>query len=252
MKHRPAKHLALLPLALALAACTNPTPQNRPVTQENSNQQVRGNLEDKLSADTVKQTAKDPCLEEIKIYPTSYYTLKKGEKSCVGKYMERNYTGEEKDMILRDNQGKEIASVCPRIYWMLLMEGSGYANTPKGTVLVNIDNKKKPTFKRVKNCKYGLDSRGRCLTQYVSTAGYMRKGHWKYGDTIFIQVLNGAKMPDGTYHDGFLKITDVGDNIDREDRIDIFVGYEEDQAWIQKQGIYGMRPVTAYRNRCKK
>lgn len=128
---------------------------------------------------------------------------------------------------IQDPTGLILIILCESDYAQCLMQGScfvlsdgnlrsyNYHSTINGTprfIEVNLDD-----------CPYGYGVKSSCLDPYYSVAADL-KFH-KAGDVIFVPRLQGAKLPSGEVHDGFLVIRDSGGGIIGEHRFDFFTGF---------------------------
>lgn len=177
------------------------------------------------------------------LYPTFYQIAR-----------EILYPGDGKadnQRVLRDNDGKRIASVSKEFRKALMRQGTG--QLADGRVL-NVGKKLKSgrRFIVLPQESYGLGTSGYHLYPYRSAAvdfdflcdrlqddklchrgntvardrGHARQNRRRLaGMLLFLPKLKGIKLEDGSLHDGYVCAVDVGGGI-KLDRIDLFVGGE--------------------------
>jgi len=154
-----------------------------------------------------------------------------------------------KPVLLRDNDGNEIAHVSPEFRRALLRQGTG--SLADGRVLnVGRKTRKGRRFIVLPESSFGLGVKGYHLYPYRSVAvdfdmlcqrlggsgncdpdnviardsKVSRKNKSALaGSLLYLPRLDGVKLAGGTEHDGFMCAVDVGGGI-KNDRIDIFVG----------------------------
>jgi 3D (Asp-Asp-Asp) domain-containing protein len=131
--------------------------------------------------------------------------------------------------VLRDVRGKVIARTTPRFKRDLVMQGSGWLRD--GRTLIYMKDVGGESRFRVVKSKYGLGTKGCPLVPYRTIAVDSRVV--KLGSTVYIPQLEGAKLPDGTTHDGLFIAADTGSF--RGARVDVFTG----------AGPRSVRPFTA-------
>jgi 3D (Asp-Asp-Asp) domain-containing protein len=124
----------------------------------------------------------------------------------------------KRDSVLRDMRGNIIAHTTYRFKRELVMEGTGYLRDGR-TIMFEARKNGESRF-RITNTKYGLTSTGCPLVPYRTIAVDGR--FVKHGATIYIPQLKGAKLPDGTIHDGVFIAADRGHF--RGAHVDIFTG----------------------------
>jgi 3D (Asp-Asp-Asp) domain-containing protein len=158
----------------------------------------------------------------------------------------------KRDAVLRDARGEVIASTYHRFKRDLVMEGTGLLRDGR-TVTYNRRIDGESRF-RVSKSKYGDTVTGCPLIPYRTIAADSR--FVKLGSTIYIPQLKGAKLPDGTIHDGRFVASDHGHF--RGAHIDVFIGAGSRGSRPFARKGYGSRSrVTVYlageadRHRCR-
>jgi len=147
----------------------------------------------------------------------------------------------KRSAVLRDVRGKTIASTTPRFKRDLVMEGSGWLRDGR-TVMFDRRKDGESRF-RITKAKYGLTITGCPLDPYRSIA--VDPKFVKPGSTIYIPQLKGAKLPDGTEHDGKFIASDRGHF--HGAHIDIFTGVGPHASRpFTRKGIASRSHVTVY------
>jgi 3D (Asp-Asp-Asp) domain-containing protein len=132
------------------------------------------------------------------------------------------------DAVLRDVHGKVIARTSRKFRKSLVLEGSGWLRDGRA---VMYDCKKGGEHRfRVTKARCGTSVNGCALVPYRTAA--VDPHVIKLGSTIYIPQLKGARLPDGTIHDGVFIATDRGHFRGRH--VDLFVG----------EGARGARPFV--------
>jgi len=120
--------------------------------------------------------------------------------------------------VLQDSSGRVIARTSRRFERDLVMEGSGQLRDGR---TVAFARKVRGGYRfRLTSSRYGEGSLGCALTPYRTVAVDPR--FVKLGTTIYIPQMKGARLPDGTIHDGIFIADDRGHLRGRH--IDIFIG----------------------------
>jgi 3D (Asp-Asp-Asp) domain-containing protein len=120
--------------------------------------------------------------------------------------------------VLRDTRGRVIARTPPQFKRDLVRQGAGWLRDGRTIVYVRRVSGE-PRF-RISQSKYGTGSAGCRLVPYRSIAVGPR--FVRLGTRISIPQLKGARLPDGTIHDGMFVAVDRGTF--RGAHIDLFVG----------------------------
>ncbi len=189
-------------------------------------------------------------LKKHEIRPTTYFVEEEEGFNCKGEYRGRHYNGKEKTTLLT-RTGKKIKTVCTRFYRALLMEGSGNLENGK---TVSFDGKKGGKYRfRESKCDLG-DGAGGCVIPFYTVAAdtsKKTKGHWNYGDVLYVPQLDGEELPDGSLHNGFLVVRDTGGAFKgsgRLDRVDLFAGVKSDGDYFVNLGMDHIgEPIRAYK-----
>lgn len=124
--------------------------------------------------------------------------------------------------------GRVIARTHPRFKRDLVMQGSGWLRDGRTVLFIKRVNGESQF--RVVNATYGLGSTGCPLVPYRTIA--VDPKFIRLRSKIYIPELKGARLPDGTIHDGMFIATDRG--VFRGPQVDLFVG----------MGASGARPFT--------
>jgi 3D (Asp-Asp-Asp) domain-containing protein len=143
--------------------------------------------------------------------------------------------------VLRDPAGRVIAQTTKQFKIDLVRQGTGWLRD--GRTVIYIKRVAGESRFRVTITKYGLGSTGCPLIPYRTIA--VDSHFVKLGSTVFIPQLKGARLPDGTVHDGMFIASDRG--VFRGAHIDIFAGAGPRGARPFIRKGYGSRShVTVY------
>lgn len=63
---------------------------------------------------------------------------------------------------------------------------------------------------------------------------------------VYIPAAKGARLPDGTIHDGFFEAVDIGGAI-QDKRIDVFTAYGDQSIYFSRNGLTNMKATAVYR-----
>jgi 3D (Asp-Asp-Asp) domain-containing protein len=166
-----------------------------------------------------------------KAFITFYWTIDESSSRYRGKAT----------AFLRDPGGAVIASTSRRFKLDLVKQGSGWLRD--GRTVIYVTRVKGESRFRVTSSKYGLGSTGCPLIPYRTIAVDPR--FVKPGSTVYIPQLKGARLPDGTTHDGMFIASDRG--IFRGAHIDLFVGAAaRDTRPFTRKGYRSRSHVTVY------
>lgn len=128
---------------------------------------------------------------------------------------------------VKNPKGDVLITLCESDYAQCLMEGSCFVLSGGDLRSYNYHSTigGVPRFIEVnlEECPFGHGVKNSCLDPYYTVAADL-KFH-KAGDVIFVPRLQGAKLPSGEIHDGFLVIRDSGGGIIGEHRFDFFTGF---------------------------
>jgi 3D (Asp-Asp-Asp) domain-containing protein len=143
--------------------------------------------------------------------------------------------------VLRDPRGRVIARTHRQFKIDLVRQGSGWLRD--GRTIVYIKRIAGESRFRISRTRYGLGSTGCGLVPYRTIAVDPR--FVRLGTKIFIPQLKGARLPDGTLHDGMFIAADRGHF--RGAHVDVFVGAGPAAARPFIRKGYGSRShVTIY------
>ncbi len=120
--------------------------------------------------------------------------------------------------VLRDPRGRVIAQTHKRFKRDLVRQGSGWLRD--GRTIIYVQRIGGESRFRVVNSRYGLASNGCPLIPYRTIA--VDPHFVKVGSKVFIPQLKGARLPDGTIHDGMFIAADRGHF--RGAHVDVFTG----------------------------
>lgn len=149
------------------------------------------------------------------------------------KKSEGEYSGSASTRLLTPD-GKLIKKVPYGFYKTLKLEGAGilsdgrlvnYHSTQRGIPRFFVGDKGK--------APYGYGNKSNALVPYRTLA--VDQSVVPFGTTLFIPEVVGAKLPDGTVHDGYFKAGDIGDKI-KGNRIDIFAGFAHTLSEVKQLG----------------
>jgi 3D (Asp-Asp-Asp) domain-containing protein len=148
----------------------------------------------------------------------------------------------DRSAVLRDPRGRVIATTTRKFKLDLVRQGSGWLRD--GRTVIYIKKVGEESRFRISASKYGLASSGCRLVPYRTIAADPR--FLKSGTKISIPQLKGARLPDGTIHDGMFVAADRGHF--RGARVDLFVGVGSAAArpFIRK-GYGSLSQVTVYK-----
>lgn len=143
--------------------------------------------------------------------------------------------------VLRDTRGRVIARTHRRFKTDLIRQGSGWLRD--GRTVIYVRRVAGESRFRISRAKYGLGSTGCRLIPYRTIA--VDPHFVKLGTKIYIPQLKGARLPDGTTHDGRFIAVDRGHF--RGEHVDLFVGAGSAAARPFIRRGYGSRShVTIY------
>ncbi|HKS23686.1 MAG TPA: 3D domain-containing protein [Thermoanaerobaculia bacterium] len=128
------------------------------------------------------------------------------------------YRGRAAEVALRDARGHVIATTSRKFRRALVLEGAGRLRDGR-VVTYNCKRRGEHRF-RLTKAQSGLAVTGGALVPFRTVAVDPRV--IKLGSKIYIPQLKGAKLPDGTIHDGIFVAADCGHFRGRH--VDIFVG----------------------------
>lgn len=151
--------------------------------------------------------------------PTIYYkpTIHVDKKKCSA--------NELADM--KDPEGRILTTLCNEDFELCLLQGSCFVEHEGKIKSFNYHSKKKGEHRftevNLSKCPYGFGVKGHCLDPYFSVAADLT--YYSLGDVIFVPRLQGALLPNGEIHDGYLIVRDTGSKIIGPLRFDFFTGF---------------------------
>jgi 3D (Asp-Asp-Asp) domain-containing protein len=122
------------------------------------------------------------------------------------------------DVALRDARGRVIATTSRKFRRALVLEGAGRLRDGR-VVTYNCKRRGEHRF-RLTKAQSGLAVTGGALVPFRTVA--VDPHVIKLGSKIYIPQLKGARLPDGTVHDGIFVAADCGHFRGRH--VDVFVG----------------------------
>jgi 3D (Asp-Asp-Asp) domain-containing protein len=144
-------------------------------------------------------------------------------------------------VLLHDSAGRVIASTTRRFRRDLIKQGTGVLRD--GRTVLFVRRLAGESRFRVTSEAYGLGSSGCALIPFRTVAVDPR--FVRLGTRVYIPQLKGAKLPDGTIHDGMFIAADRGHF--RGAHIDLFAGFGAKGARPFIRKGYGSRShVTVY------
>lgn len=171
------------------------------------------------------------------------------KKSYLGKFkvtyywvaQEADYPGEGRESVV-DEAGRVLGTFSKRFARALRLEGSGM--TADGRLL-NVVSKKGGIvrFKEV-SAPFGLGCRNNPLVPFRSIA--VDRTVIPYGTVLYIPQAVGAKLPDGTIHDGYFLAADVGGGI-KGQRLDLFTGLGDQRMALTQAGVKNLKEIELYK-----
>jgi 3D (Asp-Asp-Asp) domain-containing protein len=156
--------------------------------------------------------------------------------------------GESRIRPLKDMAGNVLAMVTPRFETELRMEGTG--KMLDGRIINYDDRVRLPDGKmeiRWLICPpeapygYGVDRIP--LVPFRSVA--VDPTVVPIGSSIYIPLAVGAKLPDGTIHDGMFKAVDIGSAI-KNKRIDMFTEFGDKSYVFRENGMENMKAMEVF------
>ncbi len=186
------------------------------------------------------------------VVPTSYGVVNQRNVPCKGAFRGKEYTGEEQKEI-KDLDGNTLATICAKFYTELLLQGSGVLE--KGDTIryiKKVDGEPRFALAERKCLRPQQDRGTSCLIPFYSIAADISTkttNHWKIGDILYVPDLKKLRLPNGSYHEGFLVVSDTGAAFFGRgtDRIDLFVGDSRYANFAAAQGFHHARSYEAYK-----
>ena len=163
---------------------------------------------------------------------TFYYTLDESSLRFAGKA----------SVDLRGPSGKVIARTTRRFRRALVMQGTGILRDGR-TVFYYGKVGGEHRFRLTSKSKYGIGSTGCELVPFRTIAADAK--FIPPRTRVYIPEMKGARLPDGTIHDGMFVATDRGHF--KGARVDLFVGIGYSGSRVFSRHGYGSRSkVTIY------
>jgi len=149
---------------------------------------------------------------------------------------------------LKDLEGRVLARVSEKFWRAIRLEGTG--KLLDGRVL-NYDGRVKLPDGTVEiryvvcpeDAPYGYGLERRKLVPFRSVAIDPRVV--PMDSTVYIPKARGARLPDGSIHDGYFQAIDIGDAIQNK-RIDLFTSLGDQSEVFRRHGISNMKAVAVY------
>ncbi|KAI9487336.1 MAG: hypothetical protein EXX96DRAFT_552728 [Benjaminiella poitrasii] len=153
------------------------------------------------------------CYKQARI--TQYWIPKEGDVDMTNDGESVRLDG-SRTKSLKDKNGKTIAKVSKTTYDKFQMEGTGLLESG---IMVNLGSST-DEFLKLDRAKtpYGLGSSSNGLQPWVSVAS----NDLERGTTLYVEELDGLKLPDGKVHNGCVRVDDEGWSLD-SCQIDFFV-----------------------------
>jgi 3D (Asp-Asp-Asp) domain-containing protein len=172
-------------------------------------------------------------------------------KDYLGKYkvtyywvaQEADYPGEKTERVF-DMQGQSLGKFSKRFARALKLEGSAMTADNR---LLNVCGRINGSVRfKVVKAPYGLGSRNNPLVPFRSIATDPKV--IPYGTILFIAKAAGAKLPDGTVHDGYFMAADCGGGI-KGNRLDLFTGLGDQRSFLTKAGVKNLKEIDLFKVR---
>ena len=149
--------------------------------------------------------------------PTVYYypVINEDKRKC------------ERTHILRDDDGEKMISLCEATRASCRLQGSCAViqNGKKRTFnIIGQFDGKDHFFETSKDvCRFGFGVKSSCLDPFYTVAADLNI--YSPGDVIYVPVVRGVELPDGSKHSGYFIVRDTGRNIIGKTRFDFFTGH---------------------------
>jgi len=170
-------------------------------------------------------------LEELGKFNVTFYWVES----------EADYEEEPADTPLLDDEGKELGRFPKTFVERVRVEGTGKLRDGR---VINTSGKE-GRFAVVR-CPNGLGVEEYHLLPFRSVA--CDKGVVPIGTELYIPAAVGAKLPDGTVHDGHFWTHDVGGGIQGK-HLDFFTGAGDQSELLEKAGLKNLEETKVYRVR---
>lgn len=146
------------------------------------------------------------------------------------------------DTSVLDLQGRSLGRF-PRAF-VKALELEGTAVTRDGRTLNYAGRRAGSTRFSVVSAPYGLGSKSNPLIPFRSLA--TDPSEIPYGTVLYIPEAVGAKLPDGTTHDGYFVAADTGGAI-KGKRLDVFTGLNDQRQVFTDAGLSNLRFHKVYK-----
>lgn len=161
--------------------------------------------------------------------------------------LEKEHPGPKTEKVL-DVNGKVIAKISAAFMRHLKMEGTALLENGKlinfAAFIMKPDGTKEVRYRICgKSAPYGYGYENRTLRAFRSVA--VDPTVVPLDSKVYIPQARGAKLPDGTTHDGYFDAVDIGDAIQNK-RIDVFTSFGDQSAVFGKVGLVHMHPVEVF------
>ncbi len=174
--------------------------------------------------------APDPkTLEELGEFKVTFYWVES----------EASYAKEPADMPLLDDEGKELGRFPKTFVERVRVEGTGKLRDGR---VINTSGKE-GRFAVVR-CPNGLGVEEYHLLPFRSVA--CDKAVIPIGTELYVPAAVGAKLPDGTVHDGHFWTHDVGGGIQGK-HLDFFTGAGDQSELMEKAGLRNLEETKVFR-----
>ncbi len=158
-----------------------------------------------------KQTEKSAEKKKRVLSPSLFHLTEVSGSNC-----------DDKTKIVDENR-KFLGLLCPDELKKCVSERSCfYDNGEDQMILRHVAENRFKRFPVSSKCPYGPGAKDVCLDPYYSVAA--DAAFYKVGDVLFIDSLRGVKLPDGSYHTGYVIVRDTPENIKGENNLEFFVG----------------------------
>ena len=151
--------------------------------------------------------------------------------------------GQPRDKPLKDKDGNVMAHVSAKFLAGLKMEGTG--KFLDGRIInfhVRVDGEIRWRW-CPPSAPYGYGLEDYVLKPFRSVA--VDPNVVPIPSKIYIPAAVGARLPDGSVHDGYFEAIDIGAAIQNK-RIDMFTAYGDQSIVFRRHGITNMKPLEVY------
>jgi 3D (Asp-Asp-Asp) domain-containing protein len=142
---------------------------------------------------------------------------------------------ESEKINLLDRANHIFARACKKVFDSCLMEGTCLVTLQNKLRMLNVDGvvNNIHRFRDITNneCTYGRGAsadqmtsyKSMCVDPFYSVAADLNI--YNLGDVIYLPVVRGTVLPDGSIHDGYFIVRDNGGGIKGHGRFDFFTGF---------------------------